>query len=146
MNTLEIREYLKKISHSLQYNVFAANCIPMHISTPVYMISNLDPSTKPGSHWVAIFIDINGIGEYFDTFGRKPNGYQLSFLRRNTYKWTYNNKIIQNIFTSLCGEYCLIYLYFRLRGITLENFVNFFDDNTFNNDILLSKMFQSFFM
>lgn len=146
MNTLQIREYLKKIHHSLQYNVFAANCIPIHISTPVYMISNLDPNTKPGSHWVAIFIDINGFGEYFDTFGRKPDGYQLSFLRRNTYKWTYNNKIIQNIFSALCGEYCLLYLYFRLRGITLEEFVNFFGDNTYNNDILLNKMLQSFLM
>ena len=34
------------------------------------IVFNLDPSYKPGSHWVAVYIDRNGLPEYFDFFGR----------------------------------------------------------------------------
>lgn len=145
MNTSDISKHLGKIHNSLMPNVFPANRLPIYMSTPVYMISNLDPDTKPGSHWVAIFIDVNGVGEYFDTFGRKPHGYHLTFLKRNSCKWTYSSKIIQNIFSSLCGEYCLLYLYLKLRGISLRDFEKMFTVNTVYNDNLLKVMFKSFF-
>lgn len=145
MNTFEINKYLKIIHHSLVCNVFAANRLPIYMSPPVYLISNLDPDTKPGSHWIAVFINADGIGEYFDTFGRKPEGYHLTFLKRNAIRWTYNNKVIQNIFSSYCGEYSLLYLYLKYRGMCLKNFVNMFTGNTINNDILIKKMFKCFF-
>lgn len=144
MNTLEIEKYLKKIHRSLEYNVFAANRIPVHITRPVYMISNLDPDTSPGSHWVAIYVNTDGVGEYFDTFGRKPNNYHLTFLKRNTNRWTYNNKLIQSVFSSFCGEYCLLYLYFKIRGMSLRNFVEMFSDDTICNDLLIINMFYYF--
>ena len=31
-----------------------------------------DPMNQPGTHWIAICVDTNGHGEYFDSFGRKP--------------------------------------------------------------------------
>lgn len=145
MNTLEISKCLKAIHPTLTSNVFAANRLPVHMSTPVYLISNLDPDTKPGSHWIAIYIGTNGIGEYFDTFGRKPNSYHLSFLKRNTSRWIYSNKIIQNVFSSFCGEYCLVYIYLKRRGMSLTNFVEMFNQDTNNNnDLLLNDMFKSF--
>lgn len=144
MNTLEIQNYLKKIHHALAFNVFAANRIPMIITPPVYMISNLDPDTKPGSHWIAIFIDCNGVGEYFDTFGRKPEGYHLSFLKRNARRWCYNNKAVQSVFSTVCGEYCLLYLYFKFRGMTLTNFVQIFNKDPFSNDVILNDMFKTY--
>lgn len=144
MNTAEISKYLKLIHHSLVGNVFAANRLPIHMTSPVYLISNLDPDTKPGSHWVAIYIDSNGVGEYFDTFGRKPEGYHLSFLKRNTSRWRHNNKVIQSIFSSVCGEYCLLFLYLKYRGLSLRSFVNMFNENTIQNDNLVCKMFNLF--
>lgn len=144
MNTLDISHYLKKINHSLEPNVFAANRIPIHMTTPVYLISNLDPDTKPGLHWVAIYVNSKGVGEYFDTFGRKPEGYHLSFLRRNTSMWMYNSKIIQNVFSSLCGEYCLMFLYFKYRGMTFTDFVGMFTEDTIQNDAMLTEMFKNF--
>lgn len=146
MNNLEISKRLKVIDNSLIKNVFPANRLPMYISTPIYLISNLEPDTKPGSHWIAIYMNANGIGEYFDTFGRKPEGYHLSFLQRNTNRWIYSNKIIQNMFSSFCGEYCLVYLYLKKRGMSLKDFVGMFSEDTFYNDILLIKMFKTFFM
>lgn len=146
MNTVEISHYLKAIHHSLMRNVFAANRIPIYMAPPVYLISNLDPDTKSGSHWIAIFINADGVGEYFDTFGRKPTGYHLAFLKRNASRWTYNPKVIQNFFSSLCGEYCLMYLCLKYQGMCLRNFVNIFSEDIIKNDHLLKKMFKSFFI
>lgn len=145
MNTYEISKCLKIVHHSIITNVFAANRLPIYMTPPVYLICNLDPDTKPGSHWIAIFINANGIGEYFDSFGRKPESYQLAFLKRNAIRWTYNSKVIQNFFSSLCGEYCLMYLYLKYRGICMRNFENIFTGDTYNNDVLLKGMFKSFF-
>lgn len=56
----------------------------------------------------------------------------------------YNNKIIQDVFSSLCGEYTVMYLYFKCRGILLRDFVKMFTDDTVHNDFMLSEMFKSF--
>ena len=34
------------------------------ISYPSYFVINLDPSYNPHSHWVAVYFDKNGVGEY----------------------------------------------------------------------------------
>lgn len=145
MNTKEIQLFLKQIHQKLEFNVFAANEIPMHFTWPVYLIANLDPNTKPGSHWVAIHIDISGVGEYFDSFGQKPTGYHEYFLKTNCKKWFYNNKVLQNYFSSVCGIYCLVYMYFRFKGISMFNFITIFSEDTFCNDIIVKEMFKSVF-
>lgn len=145
MDTIEIQRLLKKINHKIEFNVFAANELPIHMRAPTYLISNLDTNTGPGSHWVAIHIDINGIGEYFDSYGRKPTNYHKTFLQRNTKIWFYNNKSLQNFYTSVCGEYSLVYLYFKYIGVSMKNFVNLFFENTLCNDLLIKEMFKSIF-
>ena len=42
------------------------------VSYPSSDVINLDPSYKPGSHWVAVYFDRNGEGEYFNSLGRYP--------------------------------------------------------------------------
>lgn len=145
MDTHEIRLFMKKINHSLEFNVFPANRIPMYIEAPTYFISNLDPDTKSGSHWVAIHINANGIGEYFDSYGRKPTGHHKSFLKRNTRKWFYNNKILQSHLTSVCGEYCLVYLYFKFMNMSMSEFLRDFCDIPLYNDIFINKIFKTIF-
>jgi hypothetical protein len=36
-------------------------------------VCNTDPSTKPGRHWIAIYVDEDGGREYFDSFGRNEH-------------------------------------------------------------------------
>lgn len=146
MDTQEISFLLSKIDPKLMLNVFAANRIPMFDELPIFLVSNLDPDTKKGSHWIAIHIDKYGVGEYFDSYGRKPIGYHLDFLKRNAKKWIFNDKRIQNNFTSICGEYCLIYLYFKYMNKSMHNFVNIFTTNTLYNDLLLRNMFKIIFL
>lgn len=145
MNTQEIQKCMKKINPCLEFNVFAANRIPMIIEAPVYIITNLDPDTKQGSHWVAINIDVNGIGQYFDSYGRPPTSQHKLFLFRNTRKWFYNNKLLQSYYTSVCGQYCLMYLYFKYKGMSMHEFLEGFSNNTLYNDVLINSMFNAIF-
>lgn len=145
MDTIEIEKYLNEIHPSLKFNVYAANRLPITIQVPAYIISNLDPDSKPGSHWIAIHIDKNRVGQYFDSYGRPPSGYHRAFLKRNSRLWGYNTKKIQDDWTSFCGEYCLMYLYYKFHGDTMRDFVNLFGENTMNNDIFLHNVFKHTF-
>lgn len=142
MDTKEIQCFMKKIKPELEFSVYPANRLPIIVSEPCYIISNLDPDTKPGSHWVAMYLGHGGVGEYFDSYGRKPTSYHLSFLNRNTKRWAFNSDRIQNDFTSVCGQYCLVYLYFKFKGKTMTDFVRCFSKNTLCNDLLLIIFFK----
>lgn len=146
MDTRELQSCMKKICPAIESHVFPANRIPVYMDLPVYIITNLDPDSKPGSHWVAIHIDINGNGEYFDSFGRKPLGYHKLFLTRNAKKWFYNHMTIQNHFTSVCGKYCLVYIYFKFKGESMFNFLRLFVENTMYNDFMIENMYRSIFL
>lgn len=39
---------------------------------PAALIFNTDPHNENGSHWVAIYIDQNGLGMHFDSYGLLP--------------------------------------------------------------------------
>ena len=45
--------------------VFSADTLPRR---PRLLVCNTDESTKPGQHWIAIHVDTDGRGEYFDSF------------------------------------------------------------------------------
>lgn len=145
MDTQEVQLHMRKIHPLLEYNVFAANRIPIHVKLPIFFVSNLDPDSKPGSHWIAIYIDEHGDGEYFDSFGRKPRGSHYLFLKTNCKKWVYNTQVVQNYLTSVCGEYCLLYIYFRINGVSFNNFLQMFSEDTLCNDVIINKIFKSLF-
>lgn len=149
MDTFEVQDCLCKINPRMRYNVYAANRLPLVVDVPTYLIGNLDPDTQPGSHWVAVHIDGNRNGEYFDSYGRRPAGPYHRFIKRNTRQWRYNVTSLQNELTSVCGEYCVMYLAHRYIGGSLDSFVNIFranSPNTLRNDILVKEWFQGCFI
>jgi hypothetical protein len=74
MNTLEIDHVLR--THTSIRNVFkgmyARNRLPRRLNVPSALIGNTDPDDLPGTHWVALYIDANSRGEYYDPTGRPP--------------------------------------------------------------------------
>lgn len=53
--------------------------------TKIGVIFNLDESTKPGSHWVAMFTDLaKGEILYFDSFAVKPEKRVRALMRKHT--------------------------------------------------------------
>ena len=62
------------------YGVYPANKIPKLRSLPALIVCNTDTSSRPGEHWIVIYVDENYIGEYFDSMGRFPTKLPKTFL------------------------------------------------------------------
>ena len=90
-------------------------------SFPSAYVFNLDPSYKPGSHWVAVYIDRNGLPEYFDSFAHPPPREIKDFLYTCAESWNYNHVPIQELYSTTCGQFVVFYIYQRCSGLTLES-------------------------
>ncbi|KAF2891410.1 hypothetical protein ILUMI_14763 [Ignelater luminosus] len=108
-------------------------------------IANTDPSFRPGQHWNAFFIDENGYGEYFDSFGRPPEGNHMKFLEQNSVTWCYNSQILQSFTSDFCGIYCLVYLYFKPHSVSSLEFLNMFNDDLASNDCVVKLLYDFVF-
>ena len=70
-----------------------------------FLVVNIDPSYKRGSHWVALMIDKNGKNIYFDSYGLPPQKYIFKkYLGKN---YTYSKKQVQHPLSTTCGQWCI---------------------------------------
>ncbi len=128
MNTTQLTNCLKadEIIANLCLGVFAADKVPK-IPIGFGLIMNTHPTGKPGEHWLALYN--NGkTKELFDSYGRKHGKYVPAMPVR-----------LQGTFSSTCGQYCLFYLYHRLRGYNNVDIYSFFGYNYLNNDDIVTE-------
>ena len=109
-------------------------CLPLKTVFPSAYIANTDPQSKPGSHWIAMFFDHEGNGDYLDSYGRQPLPKFKSFLNKHCLEWQYNGKQLQAPLTSTCGQYCIYFLYQRSRGVPLQRILDLFGNDKLEND------------
>ena len=74
-------------------------------------VCNDQPSKKSGNHWFLVFIDPQKI--YFvDSFANEPTNYHVDKKLKKLKKTIVTfSKMLQNPFSTLCGEYCLSFAY-----------------------------------
>jgi hypothetical protein len=145
MNETHIRDILFK-DKTTKYNfagVFARdefNAIPLsHQLTPhspSFFIVNLDTSNLPGSHWVAIeFHHRTKEAFYFDSYGLDPFYKDLDKkLTSEADVITWNIEKLQNLSTSVCGQYCILFCLLRQKGYSFKNVI----DLLYHSDIMSS--------
>ncbi len=111
MKTNEIESILKLIISPTKANflgVFPKDLIPSFDSLkfPACLVSNTDPSSKPGTHWVALYLVSPTHIEFFDSYGLHPraNGFTFNVSE-------YNRVQFQSISSNVCGQYCIYYFY-----------------------------------
>lgn len=107
---------------------------------------DLDVNGNPnqGTHWTCFYIE-NKQATYFDPFGVVPPRQVQEFL--SDYKpISYSTKHIQNVASSVCGWYCLYFLYWisrqkKIKSLAkrLEIFCMKFDENPEKNKRILEK-------
>ena len=132
MRTDEIRKALRNTK--LFDDVYSVDTLPTRPHG--LLVCNLDPSDRPGSHWVAIYVDSYGSrAEYFDSFGKEPNNTIKSYLDRWSKHWTYNCRQLQSVVSLLCGHYCIYFCMLRNSGLTMCEIVSTFSTDTAFNDI-----------
>ena len=95
-------------------------------------------ANQPGDHWIGIWIDT--IPEYFNSLAEKPPEEFEHFLISQGHK--YNTKRLQANSSSVCGQHCLIFSYFKCSGYSFQDYLNLFDDDVVLNDIKASYFYE----
>jgi hypothetical protein len=136
MNTREIERFINRdrVCRTSFQGVFSRDTLP---SKPRLLICNTDPSDKPGQHWIAIYVDKNLRGEFFDSFGRHPDAHFERYMNEHCCSWTYNKRQLQSLISSFCGYYCCFYCMFRCRGMNINGIINYFTRDTGFNDCIV---------
>ena len=81
------------------------------------MVVNLEPSNEDGSHWIGLFAKTQDQIFYFDSYGidsykiRTPNDLVEEYLKENFARITRNTIPFQSSFSSVCGHYCIFFIY-----------------------------------
>ena len=135
MNETQIKEQLKDC---IIFNgVFPSDlhCLPLIQHYPYGIISNTDPHYMDGKHWIAMYFHKNKIVEYFDSFGLKPFiESHITYMSIYADNVIYNNKQVQNIFSSTCGEHCVYYMKQKCKGFSLNKIMKSYSQNCNEND------------
>ena len=139
MDSLEINRILRshKGTRGIFEGVYPCDQLPSNqVPRPSAFVINLDPSTSPGSHWVAVYFDINGNSEYFDSYGKDTQNPAIKiFLRRNTLgTYLHNERRLQGDLSAVCGQYVIYYLVHKARGFSVAQITRHFDSDTHFND------------
>lgn len=145
MNTGQIRRLLnsKPTVKQIFKGVFALDKIPSKITDlPSCLVVNFDKSFQPGSHWVALYIS-NLTTEYFDSYGSQPTHDSILKLLKDNY--LYNAEKLQNPITTVCGQYCIFFLWKKSCGWSMEKILDVFSDDTFENDFLVNDIIETYF-
>ena len=136
MNELDIANYLLKDVCTRKYfkGVMAYDELPNKPLRPALYVVNTDKSTGVGKHWVCLFF--SHVNEYFDSLGNPP--VELGhFLLNEKRDYMYNSKRLQGPMSDVCGDYCILFAYFRCRGLSMKHFVDMFSSNETKNDTLV---------
>ena len=138
MNTVQIRQILEADPYTRDVfaGVYPRDRLPRTIKYPSGHVFNTD--TEEGEHWIAIYVDEHGRGEYFDSYGLPPlHRTFLNFLNAHCTSWTFNDKQLQELSSKVCGQYCVFFLLHRCRGLSMNTIVNMFGQNLKDNDVLV---------
>ena len=140
MNTTQLQRVLEEDprTRSIFQGVFPRNHIPPHPHPPVGYVLNTDPCDRPGEHWVVVFLDRDGQGEYFDSYGLPPVSPRITrWLTETTRRWTWNPQTLQSDSTAVCGQYCLYYALQRARDVPMSQIVSLFEGPPSDNDVMV---------
>lgn len=126
--------------------VYPYDLLPLNkdVIKPSAFIINTDPHYKRGEHWIAIYFPVHGLPEVFDSYGFPIFIPGLNkFIGNGTYH--YNKKLIQNTLSSVCGQYCIYFIYCKSIGKSLNSIVNSFGKNKLLNDEYVNSVVETIF-
>ena len=101
---------------------------------PFALVVNTDPADKPGAHWLAFFASADGATaeplEMFDSYGLSPDMHSLAHLAPRIYSLSTS---YQSLDSSVCGHYCLFFLFNRAHGLSYFTIERMLRSHTFGS-------------
>ena len=108
---------------------------------PQSYVVNSDEVGSEGEHWMVVNFPSNDVAEFFDSLGKGPQFYHpkiVNCLLANSRSYKFNTKRLQDKNSTVCGQYCALYLYTRQKGISMEEFLSQFSLDYKSNDDLVA--------
>jgi hypothetical protein len=143
MNNLQIDRiiYNTPTTKSGYLGCFSARDMPMSPRIG-FMVINVSTSTSDMGHWVMFYSNGQRI-IFLDSFGFSPNVYAgniSEYFNSFEYCTVAINKAIQNNHSYVCGAYCIYYIYYLCKNISLGVINRRFHTKTkLRNDIKVEK-------
>ena len=100
-------------------------------------VINLDEYSDIGTHCIALYVKNNDI-TYFDSFGVEHIPKEIkAFIKNKNIK---TNIFTIQIFSIMCGYFCIGFINFMFKGKSLTEYTNHFSPNDFkkNDDTILN--------
>ena|SRR3989442_11171925 len=138
MDSDVIDEVLRK-NCAIFRGVYACDELPVIAVRPSVIVVNTDPARLPGQHWICIYFDGDGHGEFFDSFGQRPKRVFEHYLNKYCIAWTFNSKQMQSLISRFCGHYCIWYCIMKFRKVALNLLVSSISNDTGLNDFLVHR-------
>jgi hypothetical protein len=132
MNTKQINCTLDSVPWiaSSYAGCFAVDMLPPVHSLPMALVVNADPSSEPGSHWMALYFTVDGHCEFFDSLGREPWVYGYDFAAYVSLVpgrvWKSGTRF-QPAMSNVCGHYCIYFIACRCRNLSADYVVKQFN-------------------
>ena len=147
--TTQLVNFVKNHPHLHKYflGVYSRDYLPIlaisQNAAPLGFIVNTDTGNLPGTHWIACVLLPSGQGEVFDSFAQiPPSSLQLWMNKHCPRGWFYNTTCIQGPLTTLCGGYCLFYLYHRLvSNMSMQTIISILS-NSCNSDCVIQTFLK----
>lgn len=91
---------------------FPSDMCPKKPTPLTCFVSNTQPHTQAGQHWIAFYVKSDGNIYYFDPYGIPPISINhTKFLQKSTDNHgTFNKQQLQNIYSKTCGAHCINFL------------------------------------
>ena len=115
------------------WGVFARDELPPNLLPGGYLV-NTQNRDQGGEHWVVVWRTEDGRVEFMDSLGQKPEYYGWTF----TVPVQWNQRQIQDNNSIACGAFCLYYLYYRSRLVSMSAILNSFSNDTVLNDTIVN--------
>ena len=147
---METKEINRLLFDEKDYiGTFARDLLPsrLPLRRKVGLIVNTDTHDSPGEHWIAIYLDGNGGGEYFDSYGLPPLHKEfIYFMQKNCpIGWCWNSVTLQCLTCITCGQYCLTYIKLKLNNYSLCDYISLFTFNRNKNDLIIKNLVKILF-
>jgi hypothetical protein len=118
--------------------VYSADRLPSRITKPAAIIAHSEQSSVPTGHWFAMYIPEKGPACYFDSYGQEPYiKTHINFLKRIGGSYSFNRKPYQQLTSTTCGGYCLLFLASKLGYI--KKIKRFLGNDKFRNDKFVAE-------
>ena len=130
MDTVQIRDFLSRHKYAKKYflGVFPSDGLPGEIGLerPRTLVFNTDPHYKGGTHWAALFLDIDKV-TVFDSLAEFPKHSIYTkpifkYVKKAAARVEYNKMQVQDSLAITCGEHCIYFISKMSEGMTFRNF------------------------